>query len=224
MVNNKTITFNTQDGTYRLMGIRENIFRCVYSQRKIDAKYSPLGIHTDALVELEVKETQELCTISSSKLVLQIIKEDGRFIWKEKETDKLLLQEEPKELTQQPFIKHKIDGERPIIHRVKTVDGERNFIENLKPVEDHMAYRGKLAFRFQDEEQIHGLGQGEEGIYDYRGHVQYLYQHNMRIPIPFFLSTRGYGILIDNGSLMTWGMTKEGPIFILTAVSSWIIT
>ncbi|WP_418623127.1 TIM-barrel domain-containing protein [Waltera sp.] len=210
MVNNKTITFNTQDGTYRLMGIRENIFRCVYSQRKIDAKYSPLGIHTDALVELEVKETQELCTISSSKLVLQIIKEDGRFIWKEKETDKLLLQEEPKELTQQPFIKHKIDGERPIIHRVKTVDGERNFIENLKPVEDHMAYRGKLAFRFQDEEQIHGLGQGEEGIYDYRGHVQYLYQHNMRIPIPFFLSTRGYGILIDNGSLMTWGDDERG--------------
>ena len=79
-----------------------------------------------------------------------------------------------------------------------------------KPVEDHMAYRGKLAFRFQDEEQIHGLGQGEEGIYDYRGHVQYLYQHNMRIPIPFFLSTRGYGILIDNGSLMTWGDDERG--------------
>lgn len=210
MVKNKTITYQTQNGTYRLMGIRENIFRCVYSQRKIDAEYSPLGIHTDALAELEVTETQELCTISSSELVLQIVKEDGRFIWKEKETDKLLLMEEPKELTQQPYIKYEIDGERPVINRVKTVDGERNFIENLKPVEDHMAYRGKLAFCFLDEEQIHGLGQGEEGIYDYRGHVQYLYQHNMRIPIPFFLSSRGYGILIDTGSLMTWGDDERG--------------
>ena len=35
----------------------------------------------------------------------------------------------------------------------------------------------------------------EEGIYNYRGHCQYLYQHNMRIPMPVLVSTEGYGIL-----------------------------
>ena len=65
-----------------------------------------------------------------------------------------------------------------------------------------MAYHGKLNFLWEPEEQIHGLGQGEEGIYDYRGNVQYLYQHNMRIPIPFLVSDKGYGILVDCGSLI----------------------
>ena len=34
-----------------------------------------------------------------------------------------------------------------------------------------------------------------------RGHCQYLYQHNMRIPMPVLVSTEGYGILVDCCSL-----------------------
>ena len=75
---------------------------------------------------------------------------------------------------------------------------------------DHMAFHGKLNFCWQPDEHIHGLGQGEEGIYDYRGNVQYLYQHNMRIPIPFLVSDRGYGILVDCGSLMTFNDDCRG--------------
>ena len=108
--------------------------------------------------------------------------------------------------------------EEPVIRRVRTVDGDRNFVENLRPVEDHMACRAKLCFRFEDGEQIHGLGQGEEGIYDYRGHVQYLYQHNMRIPSPFFLSSRGYGLLADCGSLMTFNDDERGSYLFLDTV------
>ena len=59
-------------------------------------------------------------------------------------------------------------------------------------------------FAWKDGEAIHGLGQAEEGIYDYRGHNQYLYQHNMRIPMPIFVSSEGYGILLDCRSLMTF--------------------
>ena len=65
-------------------------------------------------------------------------------------------------------------GEKPVINRVKTVDGERNFIQNLKPEKVRDGYRARVFFDWKEEEEIHGLGQAEEGIYNYRGHNQYL--------------------------------------------------
>ena len=60
-------------------------------------------------------------------------------------------------------------------------------------------------------------GQAEEGIYNYRGHNQYLYQHNMRIPMPLFVSTEGYGILFDCCSLMTFNDEgRESYLFLDT--------
>ncbi|OYO67762.1 glycoside hydrolase, partial [Lachnotalea glycerini] len=81
-----------------------------------------------------------------------------------------------------------------------------------------MAYKGKLKFLWQSDESIHGLGQGEEGIYNYRGNVQYLYQHNMRIPIPFFISNKGYGILVDCGCLMTFNDDARGSYLYMDMV------
>ncbi|MFR3947386.1 MAG: hypothetical protein ACLTZM_10075 [Ruminococcus sp.] len=63
-------------------------------------------------------------------------------------------------------------GEKPVINRVKTVDGERNFIQNLKPEKVRDGYRARVFFDWKEEEEIHGLGQAEEGIYNYRGHNQ----------------------------------------------------
>ena len=35
---------------------------------------------------------------------------------------------------------------------------------NLRETVDRVAYRGKLHFTWKEDEAIHGLGQGEEGI------------------------------------------------------------
>ena len=69
---------------------------------------------------------------------------------------------------------------------------------------DRKAYCAKIFFNWDRDEGIYGLGQAEEGIYNYRGHNQYLYQHNMRTPMPMLVSSRGYGILVDCCSLMTF--------------------
>ena len=124
--------------------------------------------------------------------------------------EEILLSEGKKEFIRIPVMKYTTGDEEPVIDRVKTVDGERNFIKNLKEVFDHEALQGRLYFEFRDDEHIHGLGQAEEGIYDYRGHVQYLYQHNMRIPMPVMVSDKGYGILFDCTGLMTFSDTENG--------------
>jgi hypothetical protein len=41
-------------------------------------------------------------------------------------------------------------------------------------------------------------------MFNLRGQHQYLYQQNMKVAIPVLVSTRGYGVLQDHYSLMTF--------------------
>lgn len=93
-------------------------------------------------------------------------------------------------------------GEEPVIRVEKTVDGQRTYIENLKQVFDRSAWQAELKLDLLEEEHIFGFGQDEDGVWDLRGHIEYLYQHNMKIPMPMYVSTRGYGVLFDCSCLM----------------------
>lgn len=210
-ISDNKIRIRTDRGLLLVSAEAENIIRCVYTGREQEASVSPLQIrHNESACPLALEELDGDLQISTSLLTLRIRQADGCFVWIRRKDGFQLLEEGEKELTGIPVMKYSTCGEKPVIRRVKTVDGERNFVENLREVEDHRAYRAKLSFRFQPGEQIHGLGQGEEGIYNYRGHTQYLYQHNMRIPVPFLISDRGYGILADCGSLMTFNDDERG--------------
>lgn len=57
--------------------------------------------------------------------------------------------------------------------------------------------------------------QGEEPVIR---RVHTLYQHNMRTPIPFLISDKGYGILADCGSLMTFNDDNRGSYLYLDMV------
>lgn len=208
--NRSIIKLKTSQGLLMLFGIAENIIRCVYTKQEEICLTSPLGIWVEAKTVLQLRETKNAYIIATGRVCLEVEKSTGHFTWRSQTDKEILLREAGKELSEHPLMIYTTGEDEPIINRVQTVDGERNFVENLKPVMDHMAYRGKIYFRWKKKEKIHGLGQGEEGIYNYRGNVQYLYQHNMRIPIPFFLSDQNYGILADCGSLMSFNDDNRG--------------
>lgn len=207
-----------KSGTYQIEEIRENIVRCVYTKKESASNESALGIAVCPSSAGKVAENEDCLEFKTERICLKVDKRTGSFLWKRRSDDKILLREEEKELTEIPYMRYTTDGEEPIIKRVQTVDGERNFVQNLRAVEAGSVYKGKLRFQWGEEEQLHGFGQGEEGIYDYRGAVQYLYQHNMRIPMPFFVSNKGYGILVDCGSLMTFQDDVRGAYLYLDAV------
>lgn len=81
-----------------------------------------------------------------------------------------------------------------------TANGDVSVIDDLRPVADHKAYSGKVTFHIDADELLTGLGQYEDGIYDYHGKKEYIYESNMRIGIPFLISSKHYGILIDTQS------------------------
>ena len=215
----------TLDGEYMsIQAVRDHIIHCVYSHEPIEEVPSLL-IDTGKMqqnmqdaAELVLEEGTKDLHISAGTIGMQIARADGQISWMNDRTKRPLLREVKKEFIKVPVIKYTTGDEKPLIKRVKTVDGERNFIQNLHEESDHDAYQGRLYFDFDEDEGVYGLGQAEEGVYNYRHHTQYLYQHNMRIPMPMFVSDKGYGILFDATCLMTFNDTEVGSYMFFDAI------
>lgn len=190
---------------YRLVPVTEEIIRCIISKKEVCTQGESFIIEKKeyAPVAFSTEEKEDTVLLKTAKVQVSINLNNGEFTWMR--WDKSCWLKEPgRDLMEIDVIHHSTCGEEPVINRVKTVDGERNFIQNLKEVVDRKAYRARLFYQWKEDEGIYGLGQAEEGIYNYRGHNQYLYQHNMRIPMPVLVSSEGYGILVDCCSLMTF--------------------
>ncbi len=92
----------------------------------------------------------------------------------------------------------------------KHIDGLRMDITGVRQVVDRQAYHTKVEFEWGEGEALYGLGSHEEGMFDLRGHHQYLYQHNMKVAVPVLVSSHGYGVFFDCTSLMTFHDDEAG--------------
>lgn len=95
-------------------------------------------------------------------------------------------------------------GGKPEIETIVTVDGERSFVKNAETIKVGDSYAASVSFEIEEDEAIYGLGQHEDGIYNYRNCKEYLYHNNMKIPMPVYLSSKGYAVLFDASCMMTY--------------------
>lgn len=124
------------------------------------------------------------------------------------------------------IFKYVIDGE-PIIKQKQTANGEVAYIENARQEIAGRGYEGKLTFEVSEKDCLYGLGQQEDGIYNYRDKTEYLFQSNMKISIPFLLSSGNYGILIDTESAVIFESKQRKITFTIDTIkelSYYIIT
>lgn len=118
--------------------------------------------------------------------------------------DGSLLLEEPagaRTLLEKPITRNIYHADAKVAF-AQSVDGTRAVAAPAEQSFDRMAYEATLRLRFADDEAIYGLGSHEEGHGNLRGCMRELYQQNMKAVVPMLVSTRGYGVLIDCGSLM----------------------
>ena len=101
----------------------------------------------------------------------------------------------------------------------QTANGEVVVFGEEKPCLQRMSHSAELRFSCKEGEILTGLGQHEEGIFDYARREERLYQHNMKIAIPFLLSSAGWGLLIEAGCAMRYRGEGDGFAFLLDAVS-----
>lgn len=73
-------------------------------------------------------------------------------------------------------------------------------------VQGENTYRAELHIDSPEDEALFGLGQFQDGYLDIRGLSRRLTQVNTQISIPFFYSSRGFGLLWNN-----YGMTEFNP-------------
>ena len=111
-----------------------------------------------------------------------------------------------------------IDGE-PVMQTKHTANGDVAYIQNSRQEPNGSAFHGRIGFAVAPGEHLYGLGQHEDGLFDYRGRREYLYQTNMKITVPFLLSSRNYGLLMDTETAMVFDEHDGAMVFELETVT-----
>lgn len=197
----------TTKGNMKLEPFTESVVRVVYTLEEDFSKKKSLIVQGKAKSDVcfTVTETEDELGFSTANLQIAINKETGSFSYMDGNGQILVREpvEGGKKLVPVDVMKTVFDEDAEI-ETGQGADGIRVSTQNYKKVFDRKAYRTKLSFEWDDEEALYGLGSHEEGIMNLRGHFRHLYQQNMKAVVPMLVSTRGYGLLIDSYSLMTF--------------------
>jgi alpha-D-xyloside xylohydrolase len=201
------VIIETSPGFIKLTPCSDCIVRVCYTLTNEFSAKESLMIQPTARtpVEFQVHETTEALIFSIPQLSIRIDKQTAAFTYVD--SSGRLLTKEParggKTLTPVNVVKTIFDESAAAQSR-QSVDGERSDVSNFKQVIDRQAYHTKREFEWAEGEALYGLGSHEEGMLNLRGQHQYLYQQNMKVALPVLLSTRGYGLMLDNYSSMTF--------------------
>lgn len=161
--------------------------------------------------EFDLVEHDGHFSVTTKSLKIRVSKATGAIgFW---DTEGRLLQQEPemggKQLTPKQVFRNIYDNTAEVATG-QSIDGARAEAQPSETVLDRHAFEAKLSFTFADDEALFGLGSHEEGYGNLRGKSQDLYQQNMKAVVPCFVSTKGYGILLDASCLMTFHDDAEG--------------
>ena len=197
----------TSRGLISLTAYSPRIVRIWYTLEPDFSQKESLMVVPEALTpaDVDVRETDDSLFFSTSELTIQINRSTLAFKYMDEHGQ--ILTREPdrggKTLIPVNVTKFVPDKENDIQTEVGA-DGLRVSAGTFKEVADRTAYHTKLEFEWMNGEALYGLGSHEEGMLNLRGQHQYLYQQNMKAVVPILLSTRGYGIVLDNYSFMTF--------------------
>ncbi len=115
-----------------------------------------------------------------------------------------------------PVFRLSVDGVQGEVRQ--TANGEVISFDSGECRQVGSVWSAVLRFSFPGSPVLTGLGAHEDGIFDYSGKSELLYEHNMKIPIPFLLSSDGWGLLLEAGCAMKFRGEDSGFTFELDAV------
>lgn len=203
----------TDHGNIKLQCCSGGILRVVYTLRDEFSNRESLMVTSRSVgnINFDVDETDEIIIMLMEKLNIRINKETAAINYYDRDGGILL--KEPEKGGKTLFPVEVINTVFDASTKVKieqSVDGARSIVDGEKHVIDRIAYTTKLELCFEKDEALYGLGSHEEGVMNLRGSHQYLYQHNLKGLMPILVSTKGYGLLFDCYSAMTFRDDMHG--------------
>jgi len=195
------VTFESDERTLRVEAVTDAVVRVVYTGDSVEPpEESPMVASLpDEDVDWTLGESEDRFTLATDGVTLEIDRETAAFTWRDGDGNRLVREPE--------------DGGKDIAEVTPADLATGDDISSPRDSVDRTAYETKLDLEFSDEEGIYGLGQHEEGISNYRGHTQDLYQTCTKVAMPAIVSTRGYGIMWDSFSLSTFHDDQHGSYF-----------
>ncbi|MBE6242911.1 MAG: DUF5110 domain-containing protein [Bacteroidales bacterium] len=76
-------------------------------------------------------------------------------------------------------------------------------------VEGTHGYTFRQVFDSPEDEAFYGLGQHQADEFNYKGKNEELFQYNTKVSVPFIVSNKGYGVLMDSYSMMRFGNPQD---------------
>ena len=70
-------------------------------------------------------------------------------------------------------------------------------------------YSFRQVFESPEDEAFYGLGQHQADEFNYKGKNEELFQYNTKVSVPFIVSNKGYGVLMDSYSMMRFGNPED---------------
>lgn len=208
------------DHRLRITFITDSIARITTTQgRDFVDKPSRIVTAQPGKVSFDLRENSEEYTLSTRALTITINKTTGALAFRDS-TGKLFVRESDRggrSLTSKPITRN-IFPQNTSITFEQSIDGARASATNYETTVDRDAFEAKLELILSDDEAIFGLGSHEEGYGNLRGRSRDLYQQNMKAVVPHLVSTRGYSILLDCSSLMTFHDDASGATWWADAV------
>jgi len=203
--------FQLAEGKLRIDFVTDRIARVRYT-RESDwpQEQSMMRVPVDkGAGVIKIAENKNAVTLQSSQLEVRVDRASSAVSFYNKQGIRLLTEnpEAPRKLESVPVIKSVADP--ATIQTVQTVDGERKIAGRYTTTKDRDAWSGQVSFRFDDNEALYGLGCGEENVLNRRGSQVRLYVHNLKKVNPSLVSTKGYGLLFDAYSAMTFQDGKD---------------
>ena len=210
------LVVSTTAGRMRLQMISPTIMRVTYTERRGFGTQTSLAVLPQRPSAPALADLDDRLTASTGPLTVSVDRASGAFSWHT--DDGGLLFREPHDGADTKVLKdvdvvlthYDVDASRI---GVQGADGMKMVAEAGRPTVDRRAYSTLLRLELSPDEAIYGLGQHEEGILNYRGHTQDLYQQNMKVAIPVIVSTRGYAILWDTFSVARFSDGPNGAEF-----------
>lgn len=220
--NESYLHLTTDRGQIKLQPYSDTIVRITYTLDSLNSNEKSLGVVANpTIVSWNLDETDTHLILKTNAITIDISKESCSFTYKDRLGNLLLKEPDFDGKSLDPFASYKtILDEHTQVEKSSTADGIKETIVNAEKVFDKQLYHGRLDFEWQDDEALYGMGQQEEGILNLRGHRQYIFQANKKIAMPFLLSSKNYGLLIDTYSPLTFSDNAYGSYIYTEAIDA----
>ncbi len=210
--NDGRVVFASASARLRIGFVTESIASVTYTERLTFSEVpSRIVISEDQYTGYVLSEQDDAFIVATPALRVMVDKRSGALRYYDVK-GKLLLQEPErggKWLSSKKIYRNLFRNDTAVAF-AQSIDGIRASAAEYETVFDRDAFEAKLEFVFAGGEALFGLGSHEEGYGNLRGKVRELYQQNMKAVVPYFVSTRGYGMLFDCCSLMTFHDDAHG--------------